>query len=352
MKSFLALTFSALVGALLFGCSERQAPLTPQNPAKAREVLALSSGQTVSYSGQATVVRATVLGVTTDLADTGPLPESGGANEASLLTASVPGVLNVQVLHASTIGQGDRSRSEASVADLGLTVGGNSIAADFLMARAMAVCTPQGPALSGSSEIAGLVINGAAIAVTGEPNQTISLPNGRVVINEQTSSSNNKTGEITVNALHVVVDGIADVVISSAHADITCRGKPVCEGTDFVTGGGWITGTPSGAKGTFGVSGGIKNGAFWGHLTYIDHGPNGPKVKGTGVTTYVVVDATTRRIEGSAEIDGQSGFTYTVIVADNGEPGRNDTFTLSLSNGYTASGSLGGGNIQLHQPCR
>lgn len=353
MKRFLPFMSGALIGALLFGCSGRQAPLTPQNPAKAgRPALALSSDQAVSYSGQATVVQATLLGVTTNLADTGPLPASGGANEASLLTENIPGVLNVQVLHASTVGQGDRSRSEASVADLSLTVGGNSIAADFLTARAMAVCAPQGPSLSGSSEIAGLVINGAAIFVTGEPNQTIFLPNGRVVINEQSRSSNDKTGDITVNALHVVVDGTADVTISSAHADITCRGKPVCEGGDFVTGGGWITGTPSGAKGTFGVAGGIKNGAFWGHLTYIDHGPNGPKVKGTGVTAYVIVDATTRRIEGSAEINGQSGFTYTVIVADNGEPGRNDTFTLNLSNGYTASGSLGGGNIQLHRPCQ
>jgi len=42
-----------------------------------------------------------------------------------------------------------------------------------------------------------------------------------------------------------------------------------------------------------------------------------------------------------------------VDVADNGEPGRDDTFSLKLSNGYTASGKLAGGNIQLHgeSPC-
>jgi hypothetical protein len=118
-----------------------------------------------------------------------------------------------------------------------------------------------------------------------------------------------------------------------------------------VTGGGWITGTPSGAKGNFGVAGGIKNGALWGHLTYIDHGLGGPKVKGTGVTAYVVVDSVTRHIEGTAEIDGRTG-SYQVDVADNGEPGRNDTFSLSLSNGYHAFGSLVGGNIQLHKPCK
>jgi hypothetical protein len=73
-------------------------------------------------------------------------------------------------------------------------------------------------------------------------------------------------------------------------------------------------------------------------LVYLDHGSNGPKVKGTGVTAYEVVDATTRHIEGIAEINGQCGFTYQVDVSDNGEPGRNDAFTLSLSNGYTALG--------------
>ncbi len=309
-----------------------------------------SQGQT-TFSGQATVVRATVLGITTVISDTGPLPPEGGSREASLLEASVPGLLSAEVLHASTVGQGSESRSEASVANLNLTVGNNTITADFLMARATALCEQGKASISGSSEIVRLVINGQSIVVTGEPNQTVLLPNGIVIINEQSSSTDKKTAEITVNALHIIVDGMADVVISSAHADISCGG-PVCPGGDFATGGGWITGTPSGAKGNFGVAGGIKNGELWGHLTYIDHGPNGPKVKGTGVTAYTAVDDTTRLIEGTAEINGQGGFTYQVEVSDNGEPGRNDTFMIKLSNGYTASGMLQGGNIQLHKPCR
>ncbi len=309
-----------------------------------------AGGGSTSFSGEATAVQANVLGTSTTLSHAGPLPPSGGAAEASLLSASIPGTLTAQVLHATAIGQGDRSRSEASAADLNLTVGGQTIGASFLMARAQAVCASGGPQTTGSSEVVNLVINGQAIVVSGESNQTITLPAGagRVVINEQSGS----TGSITVNALHVVVTGIADVVISAAHADVTCQGKPVCTGNDFVTGGGWITGTPSGAKGNFGAAGGIKNGSFWGHLTYLDHGAGGPKVKGTGVTGYTVVSATVRRITGSCEIDGQGGFSYTAVVSDNGEPGRNDTFDLSLSNGYRASGTLGGGNIQLHLPCR
>jgi len=313
----------------------------------------------VIFSGQATVVKASVpaLGINTVISDTGGLPGSGGALEASLLDVSVPGLLTADVAHATTIGQGDRTRSEASVADLNLVVFGNIITADFLMSRAMAVC---GAAPTGSSEIANLVVNGQTITVGTEPNQIITLPNGRIVINEQTASSsqkgNNSNSSITVNALHVTVNnpvtgGVTDVIFASAHADINCKGKPACTGGDFVTGGGWIV-PPSGAHGNFAVAGGIKNNGFWGHLEYIDHG-TGLKVHGTGVTAYVVTGPTTRHIEGTAEVNGQPGFTYQVDVADNGEPGRNvDTFAISLSNGYMASGFLSGGNIQLHQPCK
>jgi len=310
-----------------------------------------STPSPAAFSGRATVVDATVLGVRTILSDTGPLPSSGGAQEATLLDVNVPGLLTAEVLHASTVGQGNGARSEASVANLALTVGGHSVSAEFLMARAQAVCTPNGTAVSGSSEIVGLVIDGQAIAVTGAPNQTVELPLGAggVVINEQNSSTGS---DITVNALHVVVNGVADVVISSAHADVVCKSEPPgCQGGDFVTGGGWITGTPSGERGTFAVAGGIKNGGFWGHLTFQDHG-SGLKVKGTGVTAYRLGDTlTTRHIEGTCEANG-GACRYNVDVADNGEPGRADTFTLSLSNGYSAGGTLRGGNIQLHKPCR
>lgn len=303
--------------------------------------------QATQFSGQATGVQATVLGLPpVTLSDTGPLPAGGGALESSLLSASVPGLLNANVLHSTTVGQGDRSRSEASVANLNLTVAGNTIGASFLMARATAVCDPNGSSsVSGSSELASLVINGQTIAVTGQPNQTIDLPGGgSIVINEQKADSNS----ITVNALHITVPGVADVIIASAHADVKCA-KPACDSArDFVTGGGWIV-TPGGFKGTFAVAGGIKNGGYWGHLQYIDHG-TGMKVKGTGVTAYVIVDGTTRHIEGTCEIDGVPG-TYSADVSDLGEPGRDDTFSITLSNGYSAAGKLAGGNIQIHNPC-
>ena len=352
----------ALTASLLVSCEKPTGPATHGPPA-----FDLSSTRT-TFSGEATVVRATVPSLPLlspiILGHAGPLDASGGADHSTLLSATISkeqtlGLLAVdaEVVHAATVGQGNHSRAEASVADANLSVPGYTIHADALSSRAEAKCDGAGGAsASGSSEIAGLIVNGTPITVTGQPNQMVSPPPVKIVINEQSGSTSGNPSDITVNALHVTVTDLsggtlADVVISSSHADITCAGCSSPLG-DFVTGGGWITGTPTGARANFAVAGGMKNGALWGHLTYIDHGSDGLKVKGTLVTKYVRVDDVTRHIEGNAEINGSPG-TYAVDVADNGEPGRNDTFTIWLSNGYTASGNLAGGNIQLHgeSPC-
>ena len=102
------------------------------------------------------------------------------------------------------------------------------------------------------------------------------------------------------------------------------------------------------------MAGGTRNGAFWGHLNYIDH-DNGMHLKATAVTGYAVdpSDPDCRIIDYDVTIDGESG-TARVRVCDKGEPGRNDIFEIQLPNGYFAGGDLGGsrpggGNIQLHK---
>src|SRR5213594_4207191 len=163
-----------------------------------------ASANNTTFSGEATVVQATVLSLPpVVLSDTGALDSTGGAREASLLDASVPGLLTAEVLHASTVGQGQRSSSEASVANVTLTVGGNTITAGLLQARATAECHNGVASVSGSSDIVDLVVNGQAIVVSGAPNQTIALPIGSIIINEQRSD---RVGDLTVNALHVMID--------------------------------------------------------------------------------------------------------------------------------------------------
>lgn len=127
-----------------------------------------------------------------------------------------------------------------------------------------------------------------------------------------------------------------------------------------LTGGGWIT-TPTGAKASFAVSGGIKQGQFWGHLEYIDHG-TGMHVVSHDVTSFNIDtnDQACADITYDVTIDGNPGTAY-VVACDNddtgngeSEQGPKDTFSIVLSNGYMASGSLGdsqpgGGTIQLHK---
>ena len=175
-----------------------------------------ATAQTVS--GQAKAVQTSVvnpLGGTTVtvLADTGALIGSTDAREASAQDGSVTSVLAVNTLHATAIGWPDQVKSEASVADLSITVIGASVGADFVMARASAVLGTPG---SASVNIDGLTINGVPITVTGSPNQTITIPGGQVVINERPAGS---VGTV-VNALHVSVTGIADVIVAAATARV------------------------------------------------------------------------------------------------------------------------------------
>jgi len=155
---------------------------------------------------------APVLGATTVLAGTGTLAAgTSDALQASGVTAGIPSLLTGEVLHAVTIGYPDQIDSEASLAALALNVAGTSIGADFVMSRATAVV---GSAV-GTSNIDGLSINGVPILVTGDPNQTIGIPGGSVVLNEQQSLPD---GTLVVNALHAIVSGVADVAVASATA--------------------------------------------------------------------------------------------------------------------------------------
>jgi len=175
---------------------------------------------TSTVVGDASGARVSVLGIlgtatTTALADTGTLSAVNDARDASMVTGSVPSTLSAETLSGATISWANQVDSEASVANLNMTIAGVGITADLVMARASQVL---GAAGSGSSILSNLSINGTSIAVTGAPNQAIWIPGGQVIINEQTISP---TGTAVVNALHVAVTGVADVVIASATAGIS-----------------------------------------------------------------------------------------------------------------------------------
>jgi len=123
----------------------------------------------------------------------------------SLVSAEVPS--------ARVIGYADQIASDSYLSSLNLTIVGIAIAA------ASAEAAARGP-LDGSpgdatSYISSLSINGVEVLIDGTVNQTVAIPGGQVVINEQQVLSD---GTLVVNALHATVSGVADAVVASATA--------------------------------------------------------------------------------------------------------------------------------------
>src|SRR5262249_3663311 len=131
----------------------------------------------------------------------------------------------------STTGANSRTDSAASVANVTLNVAGIYITASVLTSNASAACQPGQASASGTSTITALTVNGLSVTVTGQPNQTVPLVVGSLIINEQISSTSASpafsSADIVVNALHLKVNLIADVVISSSHAGMKCGGGVV-----------------------------------------------------------------------------------------------------------------------------
>jgi hypothetical protein len=315
-----------------------------------------------TFSGRATVVSGRILGIPITLVDTGPVDAAGGTLEThavcyageSECEVDLPNLtgdtLSLQVLNATVVAQGDHSSATASVADLTLKVAGQTVSAGFLQAQATAECSNGSAFIRAESNIAVLVVNGQPVAVTGDVNQQVPLVDalgvrlGTIVLNEQLKDASGGDGDVTVSALRIsITSADTDVIIARAHADIHC-GQQFCpQDKDFVTGGGFI----NDPKRNFAIAGGIKHGAFWGHLLYINHGTR-MKVKGTGVTKYDVTGETTRHIEGTCEANGQD-CTYQADVTDAGEPGAGKDFLrLTLNNDKHVEAFLSGGNLQLH----
>jgi len=107
------------------------------------------------------------------------------------------------------------------------------------------------------------------------------------------------------------------------------------------TGGGQI---PSDV--TFGFTAKSDQNGVKGNCTIIDRTTN-TTLKCLDATTYFQT-ATHANFTGNATVNGVNT-TYRISVDDNAEPGTgNDAFTITTTSGYTASGFLTQGNIQVH----
>jgi hypothetical protein len=307
----------------------------------------------VTFRGQATAVNATVLGINTVIGDTGPLPTKGGAFEADLVTVNIPLVLSGVIAHSDVIGVGDHTEASSTVTGLNVLCNGLLIRADLIQSRAyVSGFGGQTPVSTGSSQLVNLVVAGKAIVVTGAPNQTIKLPNGKIVINERSQG----TGAITVSALHIVINGVADIKLARSFAGVgpcsgctnTCSGTPNCSGNvDFLTGSGALLSSLNGLA-HFGLGLGLNNGSNWGGFVFDD--PDSLMTfRATSVTEYLVSSETERHIEGVGKVNGLWNVNYVLDVVESGTQGA--IVTLNLSNGYKISGPLQMGFLQIRQGC-
>lgn len=98
----------------------------------------------------------------------------------------------------------------------------------------------------------------------------------------------------------------------------------------------------SGNKNPFGLNVFVPSS---GQVTYKDKSSSGFTFTSTRIAS-VVKNGNQATIQGDGTVDDVPT-TFTVTVVDNGEPGKNDSFSISLGTGYSASGTLGGGNVQV-----
>ena len=225
-------TLLAVLISLTAACDQATSPTSPVAPSTTtpKDDISGAVGGGIAYTGQAIALNATILGLNHRICDTGVRQGGQGAITKSVATYSVPGKLLVKLLYCETNGKPFRSASEAGVAEVILTIGGNVIFADLISSMAQAAC-PSGVSgagnytVNGHSFLSRLIINGKAHNVGKAPNTRIPLPNGYIVVNEQSSFITTFHAGKTVTALRIVINfpvPIANVAVATSLAHIDC----------------------------------------------------------------------------------------------------------------------------------
>ncbi len=211
----------AVLGGLLVACDQATAPVAPLTP---NDGVVAVNGPGAVYTARGTAVDATLLSVNNKISDCYLPPGPGGNIAKNVASYSGTGIF-YKLLYCNAIGGNNKSVAEAGVFEVILTVGGHTIFADVLSSMSKADCPPTGPASYGSSSIARLNIDGNATRVGTTPNYTISLSNGYIVVNEQTSFATPWHAGRTVIALRIVINKpvpIADIAIARSQTHIDC----------------------------------------------------------------------------------------------------------------------------------
>jgi hypothetical protein len=116
---------------------------------------------------------------------------------------------------------------------------------------------------------------------------------------------------------------------------------PPPPGNCNIDGNGAIS-TGVGAEGTFSLNG---HADLKGKVRYRDGAA--ANFRSTRLTEVTCGSGGHGTIRGEGTDNGQR-VTFTIEVVDNGDSGTSDTFSISLSDGYSKSGTLTSGNVEVH----
>lgn len=153
------------------------------------------------------------------VADSGDAPLTGGeAHTFYKDAAAIPGV-TAQALDAVTIGADSKNRSQSSLAHLDARLGIHHITALWVESEAAAATRGRNVPATGKATVEGLTVDGDSVAVTGAANQTVTFPDGWLIINEQSGTATPHFGTFTVNALHLFVTGSGNLIAASSKAE-------------------------------------------------------------------------------------------------------------------------------------
>jgi hypothetical protein len=121
--------------------------------------------------------------------------------------------------------------------------------------------------------------------------------------------------------------------------------------TVTITNGGWIVANNT-DRANFGGNAQVgSDGSVQGQEEYQDQGPAQPmNVHSIDLTaTTCSTDRHYATIFGHATIGGSGSYVFRIDVADFGSPSTNDTYGITLSNGYDSGvHPLQGGNVTIH----
>ena len=320
-----------------------------------------TSSHANSVSGEAFGVSVNAAGVRVGPTPHVVLPPDGGMVRDQLLGVAVPNVAastTLGVVTTGSIGPNTASaQSSATVEQANLLNG--VVTAQAVVAMSTSTANGSTATSTGKgSTLIGLRINGTPLDVTPPPNTTIPIPGGAVILNEQIFEGDGvHTRALTVNMIHVVLQDplgaiTADIIVSSAHSDVNFVPAPKA-GNAFMTGGGKLGMGRDIA--TFGLNAGSRgSGGLHGQLQYNDHARS-LKVHSLSIDSFGLIPENPSCVtfSGRARVNDVEGYGFTVNSAcDKGQPGVGlDSLDISVTGpglSYRRSGTLTGGNLQLH----